>query len=98
MKKEWTPGPWEWDAKVWDYDKEEAAPWLVGIDGGPIVLCGEIDCSSEADAHLIAAAPELYDALEKVIKYHKLGNLGRHSDELVASIELVLAKARGENE
>ena len=24
-----TPGPWEWDGKVWGYDSENEAPWLV---------------------------------------------------------------------
>lgn len=96
MGKKWTPGPWEWDGKVWDYDKENEAPWLVGVDDGPIVLCGGIECTSEANAHLIAAAPELYESLEKAIDYHKKRNLGWHSDELVVSMEAALAKARGE--
>jgi hypothetical protein len=53
-----TPGAWEWDGNVWDYNPEQEAPWLVNQDGDRI-LSGEIKCHKEADAHLIAAAPEL---------------------------------------
>jgi hypothetical protein len=52
-----TPGPWNWDAKVWDYNHEQEAPWLVTKDG-TFVLQGSIDCR-EIDARLIADAPML---------------------------------------
>ena len=60
-----TPGPWEWDAKVWDYDPEQDAPWLVSADGTR-VLSGQIQCASEANARLIAAAPDLLAVLQEL--------------------------------
>lgn len=52
-----TPGPWHWDDTVWGYDPEQQAPWLV--DGNDDrILSGTIECN-EANARLIAAAPEL---------------------------------------
>jgi len=59
-----TPGPWNWDDTVWDYDPAEQAPWLVaGADQAAVVLGGEIKCN-EANARLIAAAPDLLAAAE----------------------------------
>ncbi|MGB2063575.1 MAG: hypothetical protein ACPHUL_00370 [Marinomonas gallaica] len=52
------------------------------------------------DAHLIAAAPEMYDLLEKVKSAQELAdNEIEHSDnlhELYDDIKKLLAKARGE--
>jgi hypothetical protein len=94
-----TPGPWEWDGNVWDYDPVFEAPWLEGEDGR-LVLRGQITCSSEANAHLIAAAPELYAALEELLRYANDSNdcqYGTLSTRLVKDIaEAALAKARGE--
>lgn len=51
---------------------------------------------SEANAHLISAAPEMYDILDEIIKYSKT-----NGDYLlpvcVEELESLLAKARGEN-
>jgi hypothetical protein len=70
-----TPGPWQWDGNVCEYDPENEAPWLVSdayAVGGEtslsgVVLKGTINCQTEANARLIAAAPELLAALELFI-------------------------------
>ena len=62
MSEKHTEGPWEWDANVWNYDPEQEAPWLVSA-GNDKVLFGQIGCTSESNARLIAAAPDLLDAL-----------------------------------
>lgn len=60
------PAPWNWDGPVWGYDPEQEAPWLIDAEGKS-VLHGTIRCSSEADARLIAAAPELLAALQSAL-------------------------------
>jgi hypothetical protein len=68
-----TPGPWQWDGNVCDYDESNEAPWLVtdayatGIYKhlrGGVILKGGIKCLNEADAAYIAAAsPDVVLAL-----------------------------------
>jgi hypothetical protein len=80
MSGQHTPGPWEWDGPVWDYDPETEAPWLIPVnDDTRAVLTGEIKCSNEANARLIAAAPDLLAALIEANEGSKLyeGHLGR---------------------
>lgn len=69
MNTKHTPGPWEWDGSVWNYDSENEAPWLVqsGSDHRVFVLLGSIKANKEADARLIAAAPELLEALQMLV-------------------------------
>jgi hypothetical protein len=88
-----TPGPWEWDGNVWDYNPVFEAPWLEGEDGR-IVLRGQITCSSEANAHLIATAPELYVALEYVLNVCPA--IDPSGEDAHEKARAVLAKARGE--
>jgi len=76
MSEKHTEGPWEWDANVWDYDPEQEAPWLVSA-GNDKVLFGQIGCTSEANARLIAAAPDLLEALQDLF----------HSFEMADAIE-----------
>lgn len=98
-----TPGPWEWDGTVWDYDKEQDAPWLVQSKNHAqlVILDGEIRARSEADARLIAAAPELFEALDETLKT-LLAWIGHYSDrepsDLPAVVNAIaaIAKATGE--
>ena len=107
----WTPGPWlsapvlsQETGYGWDINADEI--WLGtvfnshrGHEGFPA------DDVGEANAHLIAAAPELYAALEGVIDniedYERVNNLhpspGRHDCwQSVTIAKAALAKARGE--
>ena len=88
-----TPGPWKWDGDVWDYDYAEEAPWLIGKDN-QIILKGEIECANKASAHLIAAAPELYEFIKDYIEAWENSEAG-HS-YLYGKAHDILAKARGE--
>lgn len=94
MEKKWTPGPW----RIERY-KEPYTSFLEDInivaDGLILAKLGkELSSEHTANAHLIAASPKLYEALEEL----RLAVI--YSDN-VASIfiedaEEALAKARGE--
>jgi len=81
-----TPGPWEittrltfgWDVKVKDRD------WLI------CGLCFEDDDDKKADALLIAAAPDLLEALETLIQDQRDASL-----PVLAKARAAIAKARG---
>jgi len=71
MTTQHTPGPWKWDGNPCDYDPDQEAPWLVDSnDSFPPILGGTIKCQSQADARLIAAAPELLEAIQKKSQPH----------------------------
>ena len=100
-----TSGPAKWDAKVWDYDPDIDAPWLLGAEEKRI-LHGSIVASSEANARLVAAAYTSYDRhcgpravecaegdlLGEAIS--ALGELLRVNDEWHGSVNSEMASAR----
>ena len=94
----WTPGPWKWDDTVWDYDPEEQAPWLVTERDDARVLWGEVKCS-EPNAHLIASAPDLYEALEEMAALMDLVHEGKYAPTSMTTYDAhaALRKARGES-
>lgn len=86
-----TPGPWEWDGDVSNYDPLNEAPWLVFDDVTP-VLTGEIKCRNPADARLIAAAPELLETLKQMIAWE---DGERTAVDAMANARAIVAKATG---
>ena len=86
----WTAGPWY----VGPYGRvsADASKCITGGVGvsGMVLTSGE---EAEANAHLIAAAPELYKELYNVREWVKDGD---YDDSFMAPIEAALAKARGE--
>lgn len=76
-----TPGPW----KVWD----RGIGWEVHAPNGWAVNSGHRETFSEADARLIAAAPDLLAVL-KLINIHGYRNISYHDMVLEA-----IAKAEG---
>ncbi|MCK5641398.1 MAG: hypothetical protein KAJ19_11390 [Gammaproteobacteria bacterium] len=88
-----TPGPWEWDGTPWSYNTLTEAPWIWAYGGNKCVLKGEIQCS-EADAHLLRAAPEMYGLLDEL---HLICS-ETDDDEMARTIAQLLSRARGESE
>jgi hypothetical protein len=74
----WTPGPWEVDGSKVCYD----------LDGTKDNICNTV--WQEANAHLIAAAPDLYEALAEIMDWV----VNDHPASVKA--RAALAKARGE--
>lgn len=101
MSKKFTKGPWKaaYDpqlrALIQIYSTEAHLPVAVLPDRGTVESMPEI----EANANLIAAAPDMYEALECACDKYCIGYAG---DSLVKCedciIRTALRKARGEDE
>lgn len=82
----WTPGPWRTGAGNSVYPKQ----------GGPTPLA-VAQCLCEADANLIAAAPDLFVALRMILDSHDTSCAGPECQ--ICGIDLArlaLRRARGE--
>ena len=90
-----TPGPWTAVKRIHPYDMDL---WDVSGPSGEMLAGGTIYHEGPANAHLIAAAPELYGALELLIKW---GAVSEESEpywpEIERAARAALAKARGES-
>ena len=87
--EKFTQGEWRVEEGYYDNAYEVA----FGNDG---YLIAEYVYTKE-DAHLIAAAPDLYRALEKIAKQHrKHYGLDGAWDSVLSNAEKALTKARGE--
>jgi len=82
-----TPGPWK-------YEHASGAIYYDDGDVEPLIASTNLESVSveqgDADGHLIAAAPDLYEALKAVV-----GITDRKTDEFDKA-RAALAKARGE--
>ena len=73
---------------------DEDSCWVDSVEGGLITDLSRTDVSiheSDSNAHLIAAAPEMYELLKDLFDNYE--GLGLSMDN---QIEKLLAKARGE--
>ena len=92
----WTPGPWR-------YWKEESGYCGEMVAANGKSVCVFLDDPNDKDAALIAAAPELYEALEDLLGYFRSGNavdveratIKANAPEVLAA-RAALKKARGE--
>ena len=91
-----TPGPWEIKRHFDPGYKFISAPTHSGL--AQVVWCMEDEersPSCEANAYLIAAAPELLEALEMMLEMSEMGGFGKAAAEDVA--RAAIAKAKGED-
>ena len=98
---DWTPGPWVYDGPdaggyIWKGNPKDGKPvaqvrgwgWLSKAEGASI--------TQDANAHLIAAAPELAEALQNLVGLaEKQGTGLRHYKAALDTARAALAKARG---
>ena len=100
-----TPGPWKKFADTyWDKSKGERLPdgFSVKAQDGAIDVASIVE--SEANARLIAAAPELLNSLESLLAYLRefwpmepLFSTFDHRQAIaIADAEAAIAKAKGE--
>jgi hypothetical protein len=95
--QKFTPGPWYIsEASVDDYSKGGI---VVGTDTLNICVMSDADGSDEsqkADARLIAAAPELFEALERLLYRFNAHTPDKTYEDLdlVLTAERVLAKVK----
>ena len=81
-----SPGPWQFDGQV-----------ILDADGGHVaspIGCDVADIDDEpiANAQLIAAAPDLLAACERVMQLA----VSVEGDEVFSQVKVAIAKARGE--
>lgn len=107
----WTPGPWDFSMAKMPIDGEYDYCISAVVDGERYVISEAFGRVSEkqrpnahANARLIAAAPELYEALERLLKWvAPIAGDNHDKDrerEEMASVEAAcsaLRKARGES-
>jgi hypothetical protein len=86
-----TPGPWYLDA-------HDEKGWFLLSESGPDIMAEPFDCA-DADARLIATAPDLLSALEALHACHRAFSANENwtmlDDEARAMAEAAIAKAKG---
>lgn len=103
--------PWPWKADLERYPifiESETERWPLPdeVEGWTSAFVANVG-DNKANAHLIAAAPELYEALEEVLAAERFSNRPpetitqaeeklRRIEQAVVKAEAALAKARGE--
>lgn len=86
MSENWTKGPWE--PVLFPHDNYGVEYEVISPASDGYAVCSGIEVT--ANANLIAAAPELYEALKRVVDI-----ADRRTDEFDAA-RAALKKARGE--
>lgn len=85
----WTPAPWRVEGRRVVALKEK---WVCECPSGGIIH-GKVDA---ANAALIAAAPDLYEALIKCQRHLAVNAVTQDLVELYEEVRAALARARGE--
>jgi len=91
-----TPGPWHWSDRYPMVSSGEKTWSLIGEDGYGILSCDGVENSpqglnDEANARLIAAAPDLLEAIQGIRSFVEMFN----GD--LTKIDAAIAKATGES-
>jgi hypothetical protein len=83
-----------------DYDDAENAPFLMNANGCPIMTGSDIRIAYEADGRLIAAAPELMEALKLCVEFIGVASImeAPWDWEPIKEARAAIAKAEGRGE
>jgi hypothetical protein len=93
MANPWTAGPWEY---VGYQDGEEGSGWFVRIAPHRVVLVeGRTASEADANARLLAAAPEMADELQEILDWAVREKAPLREQE-IASIRTLLSRIRGD--
>lgn len=91
--EKFTPGPWS----IVSLDSTRHESLICNNDGVDILKFSEFLFIDKADAHLIAAAPEMYETLKLALGHiNKISLGGTDSEIMMEIIEDTMQKARGE--
>jgi hypothetical protein len=88
-----TPGPWRYDSREdednndFEIHTPEFEKWVA------LVKSSQVGDSGEANARLIAAAPDLLEALEQVIRHGLIEQDGYET--VLRQVHSAISKARG---
>jgi len=93
MNKNYTPGPWDFWSGYAAFDQIEAE--ITAQDGDVVVAqYNNLIEQGEFNARLIAAAPDLLEALENLLAVREgVGGTKYHADDIARA---AIAKAKGE--
>lgn len=92
-KTKHTPGPWHTDpAKSFYVFAHGSLAEQSGVNNGPFVC----NASTQANSRLIAAAPELLQALLHVMPHVGTNYSGKQRYDILEPARAAIAKARGE--
>ena len=84
-----TPGPWA----VYPPEMLDSKNWSVQTDSGMTIVCGDDTQETEANARLIAAAPEMLAALKDLWGWEDV--IAEWDKELHGQMRAAIAKAEG---
>ena len=90
----WTPGPWT----AHPVDPVDADDYDIRGAGGQMVATVDWSSRPEQDATLIAAAPELYEALKAILEHYNIDMFGSEKEiQLYTNGFNALSKASGDH-
>jgi len=93
----WTNGPWQLGRCTREDEGFEGSRFVTSADAvlGVAIAFGDDEANQNANANLIAAAPDMYEALRDLLAWANIGEQSRDRN-LADAARMALAKARGE--
>jgi hypothetical protein len=100
MSTKFTPGPWSYSEVSWDgglYIKPSGHDVVLAEIWGLEYPFPDADDEARANAALIAAAPELLEALEKTVELAWRDHVSDEEQAICESADFLIAKVKGKN-